>query len=159
MTDVKFENEEQACDFLQPYMDKAYELYQKPENRNWGFGDFLMHLNVQERGIVAIGKLNQQVCNGGFAQWRDNGYDERPEFLFQALRELNTEWANKTMKLVEQALELDMECEDEYGDVDECEYDALQDSFDELDNKFYSFNGDLLCDLASHVACSQVLQS
>lgn len=36
--------------------------------------DWFGSLSEIEQAAVALGKLNQQVCNGGFNQWFDNGY-------------------------------------------------------------------------------------
>lgn len=150
--------EDEATEILQPIMNVAYEKYQV--NRNWGFGDFLMNLDVKVRQVVAIGKLNQQVCNGGFMQWRDNGYDEKPEFLFQALETLGTDAAKKVLDLVEQALSIDTEPEeDEDGYCDEHEMEMIGDAFDPLDNAFYEINQQMLCDLAIHVLTGDVLAS
>lgn len=44
--------------------------------RSWDFGDMLVHgCNTEaERIACVLGKLNQQIENGGVIQWVDNGY-------------------------------------------------------------------------------------
>jgi hypothetical protein len=43
--------------------------------RSWGFKEMLVDAcNPVERAACVLGKLNQQVENGGFAQWVDNQY-------------------------------------------------------------------------------------
>ena len=153
------DTEDKAESILQPIVDTAYELYEA--NDSWSFGEFLMHLDVKQRNVVAIGKLNQQVCNGGFMQWRDNGYDEKPEFLFQALKAVGTDAAKKVLDLVEQVLGVDTEVDDEDEDPD-YEYDIIQQAFEPYDDKFDKVNEKLLCDLATwwlHEECEQVLGS
>jgi len=149
------DTEDKACEILQPIMDTAYEKWPKG---NDSFGDFLMVLDVKARQVVAIGKLNQQVCNGGFVQWRDNGYDEKPEFLLQALEAVGTDAAKKALDLVEQALGIDTEVDDEDEDP-EYEYDMIQQAFEPLDDSFYEVNERLLCDTANWVLCSGVVNS
>ena len=62
----------------QALMDDAYDRWQRinAENPNnpWTFEDMLDNCSELERHAVALGKLNQQVENGGFIQWVDNGY-------------------------------------------------------------------------------------
>jgi Domain of unknown function (DUF4375) len=151
------DTEEKACEILEPIMDTAYKMYEL--NPRWGFGEFQMNLDVKVRNVVSIGKLNQQVCNGGFMQWRDNGYNENPEFLLQALRALGTSTAMEVLALVNDALDIDTDTSDEYGDEDEDKFDAVSEEFDALDEAFYKVNEKLLCELANHVLTDSVVGS
>ena len=61
-------------------VQKDYEAGKLDERtarkRIWGFGDMLVHgCNTKaERIACVLGKLNQQIENGGVIQWVDNGY-------------------------------------------------------------------------------------
>lgn len=61
-----------GMDFTQDIMNDAYLKYQA--NPGWGFDEFVENLPRREAAAVTIGKLNQQIFNGGFLQWLDNGY-------------------------------------------------------------------------------------
>lgn len=87
---IKFQTE----DIHQAIMDIAYDKWQKhnrkveeelqniPEEQRreyykknaWDMQDWLLTLSKREQEAVALGKLNQQVCNGGWAQWVSNNY-------------------------------------------------------------------------------------
>lgn len=78
----------------QAIMDVAYDKWQDHEKqlsedvaegiitedqarlRRWGFKEMIANVCDSERMIAAcvLGKLNQQVENGGFLQWIDNRY-------------------------------------------------------------------------------------
>jgi len=57
-------------DIHQKIMNVAYDKWDDKQT----MGDWFDKLLPIEKKAVALGKLNQQVCNGGFAQWFDNGY-------------------------------------------------------------------------------------
>jgi len=87
---VEFEGSETQWDYLeselkvvpedgyhQLIMDGAYDKWQKQgDGRSEAMEDWFERLTDLEKDAVAIGKFNQQVCNGGFAQWVGNGYME-----------------------------------------------------------------------------------
>jgi hypothetical protein len=54
----------------QATMTAAYERWTRGE----GYDRFLAGLSGAERAAVLLGNLYQQVNNGGFRQWVDNGY-------------------------------------------------------------------------------------
>lgn len=75
---------------MQDLMNAAYKRWKvDPTLRQDGFW---ATLSAQERRAVFTGNLNQQVENGGFAQWMDNGYgvDEVFAFLIGLCAELKT---------------------------------------------------------------------
>ena len=49
-------DETHAENILQPVMNRAYDKW---TDQSWDFDDFLTSLDVNERDVVAIGKLNQ----------------------------------------------------------------------------------------------------
>ena len=65
----------EKIDIHQQLMDEAYEEWQK-HAETWDKDVFFDHLDFIHRVAVALGNLNYQVRNGGFAQWHDNGYSE-----------------------------------------------------------------------------------
>jgi len=71
-------NSEEVEHIHQKLMNKAYELWQKEENNNLKYSDFLDMVS-DELGenyfhAVITGNLIYQVENGGFSQWYDNKY-------------------------------------------------------------------------------------
>lgn len=140
-------NREEAENVLQPIMDRAYTKW--PQDSH-DFEDFLMVLDITERRVVAIGKLNQQVENGGFVQWRDNGYDHGKQFLIEALRTLRTDSARTVLALVQNALSVEISYRDRYGELVEIE--SAQDELDSLSDEFYKVNDQLLIELADFVS-------
>lgn len=135
--------EEEAIEILQPIMDSAYEKWVKGNS----FGDFLVSLNILERNVVCIGKLNQQVCNGGFFQWIANKYNQRTEFLFHALKTCCFETGEKVSLLVDKALLYSDQ--NTYDDNISEEY--IVKYFYSLDDRFYKLNEKMLCELALYV--------
>lgn len=131
----------EAETFLQTIMDRAY---QAEWPKGGSFGDFLGNMDPADAEVAAIGKLNQQVCNGGFMQWRDNGYSDDDGFLRRALRRLNTETARKVLDLVRRAHEVPEWASEE-------EADSASDELAELDSAFYDLNDQLLIDLANRL--------
>jgi hypothetical protein len=62
----------------QAVLNVAYEEWNKPENKDWGYHDMVQWArftfgDVAEFMILA-GKYNNQVCNGGHSQYFFNGY-------------------------------------------------------------------------------------
>lgn len=61
---------ERAITPLQNIMDAAYAKWDNGQDME----EWFQALDENEQIAVAIGKFNQQVTNGGFYQWWDNGY-------------------------------------------------------------------------------------
>lgn len=57
----------------QTLMDSAYEKFRAPDCA-WRRRFLLESLTNLEKLAVLLGNLNNQVCNGGFLQYADNGY-------------------------------------------------------------------------------------
>jgi hypothetical protein len=86
-------------------MDQAYDRWSvKP---HWTKRQFLAQLNDEERFAVCTGNLNYQVTNGGFVQWKQNGYGTLPtcRYLIEVLGRLGTDAANKAVELLKRFLE------------------------------------------------------
>lgn len=47
---------------------------EQAKKQMWSFGDMLSHCDHDETPAVLLGKLNQQIDNGGIMQWVENGY-------------------------------------------------------------------------------------
>lgn len=63
-------------DYHQSLLNICYDEWQK--NKNWSYSD-MINFAIENYGelvafAVLIGKYNQQVCNGGHAQYYYNGY-------------------------------------------------------------------------------------
>lgn len=62
----------------QQVLNVGYAKWQKTEDKEFGYKEMLdwMEENFGQLAVVAVllGKYNQQVCNGGHAQYYDNGY-------------------------------------------------------------------------------------
>lgn len=70
-------NSTEPCPW-QRLVDLGYGEWQKPENRNWSYGEM-----VEQAGhiygevvklLILLGACHHQVCNGGWIQYFDNGY-------------------------------------------------------------------------------------
>ena len=81
---------------IQPLMDRAYAQWGEAKS----FGEFARSLWGLERKAVLVGKLNQQVCNGGFIQWIDNGYAVLIGELMAVLAEVNTPATLEALRIV-----------------------------------------------------------
>jgi hypothetical protein len=113
-------------------MDTSYDLW---NNQKWSYREFLMNLDPLHRSAVVLGNLNYQVCNGGFSQWMFNGYTDGNEFLFHALKSMNTQTSTRVMNLVSQALQLD--CDNDDFDHLDSEYYELESTFMKECNEFF----------------------
>ena len=80
-------------DVHQQLMTNAYTNF-----KNVGF---LESLDETERYAVALGNLNYQVHNGGWAQWIMNGYCVAFPHVIEALNAVGTEKAMKVKAMVE----------------------------------------------------------
>lgn len=65
-------------DAFQALLNLGYAEWQKEENNRWGYQDMLDFVEEEYgRGVrfaILVGKANQQIENGGFYQYFDNGY-------------------------------------------------------------------------------------
>ena len=120
---------------IQKIMDKAYNKWEGNESmREW-----FEELTPIERKAVAIGKLHQQVNNGGFFQWDDNGYSFQ---MFTILSTLNKMKQTPEIIKLKSILHRFERLKDEGFDDDE--YDYWYPKLDELDNEYYKIGDKLL---------------
>ncbi len=83
--------------------------------RKWGFDGMLDNAcNAKERTACVLGKLNQQVCNGGFLQWVDNSYAIDS---WHDLEDLLSKMGPVSLKVLELCREM-MTWVDEDGEID-----------------------------------------
>ena len=131
-------------------MDQAYDRWTAENDRRMSKQDFWDQLDAKERIAVFTGNLNQQVCNGGFEQWADNGYAE-PEvvtFLLRLLRRMDTETSHAVADLITEFQLL----REEYGQTDNGHYDEemaeeLAERTDPLDTVYYKINDQFLAEV------------
>jgi hypothetical protein len=71
-------------DIHQEIMDKVYDLWKS--HGEWSQEDLFDHITYKEKIAVALGNFNYQVENGGFMQWRCNGYMARHYGLLSRLK-------------------------------------------------------------------------
>ena len=96
--------------------------------------------------MVVLGKLIQQVQNGGYAQWHDNGYSEAGQLTLDALLTLGTSAGNRAYHLTKAVLHGIGATEDE--DEDE------RDAFGAQDDAFYAIDDELLAGLERWVGAN-----
>lgn len=138
----------------QQLMNHAYDRWQEHEEKvdqdyrngqidvkaarscKWGFDDMLVEAcdNDRERTAVVLGKLNQQVDNGGFMQWIDNDYAKHSRDYLGVLMDMGPV-SKKVAALCEEAQEI---AEDYYSDTDEIAELRMMDQCDALDTQFYA---------------------
>lgn len=114
----------------QDLMHGAYKKWRHPLR----YVQFLMELDVKERRAVVLGNLNYQVENGGFLQWRDNGYDANLSFVYDAINAIGTDLSKQVCVLVEKA------CVETEAPYDDEEREETQGVFDALDKEYYAIN-------------------
>jgi hypothetical protein len=80
-------------DYHQAILNLGYNEWQKKEG--WEYSDMLDYMNETYGDLamwaVLIGKANQQICNGGFVQYFDNGYASEGRGGFCSRHNLNLE--------------------------------------------------------------------
>jgi hypothetical protein len=141
-------------------MDGAYDRWQQHEKRveddykaerididtarkrKWDFADMLDHAcNTRvERAACMLGKLNQQIGNGGWEQWVDNGYalDSMAAGLDEHLREMGP----KSQRVLEMVLDI-LSYYDDDGTFtgDDFEWEQFVDgAADSLSTEFYALD-------------------
>jgi len=84
----------------QQIMDQAYKKW---TDKSWDLSDFINVLDRVEREAVVLGKLNQQVENGGFMQWIDNGYCDAHYYIIQFLLKTVSTRYEKVLKALDLA--------------------------------------------------------
>lgn len=75
-------NDEDKVDYHQTILNIGYGWWNgHPNPNNYSFADMIEHMNksygIIYGTLVLIGKLNQQVNNGGFLQYYNNGYTRK----------------------------------------------------------------------------------
>ncbi len=134
---------------MQALMDTAYARWQSaigPGARGMSKDEFWATLSAQERRAVFTGNLNQQVTNGGFAQWVDNRYgvDEVFAYMIGLCIELKTPAALVVQNLLHAVNVARRDYEQSESD------EAWRDFFsvtDGLSTAFYTVNEAFLADV------------
>ena len=146
---------------LDTLMSNAYDRWRT--NGDWTKEDFFDQLSDHERIAVCFGNLNQQVGNGGFMQWADNGY-YRPETMdvlrdtLAAIKERSSaaDPLSALLDLAENVFaEHDWDFErrlfgDDYDD--ESAWDIPSAALDKLDTLYYALGDAPLAMIDRHLA-------
>lgn len=129
----------------QTLMNAAYDRWHGLNN--WSLQDFWDQLDANERIAVFTGNLNQQVTNGGFRQWHDNGYatDEVVGFLDRLLRRMNTETSRAVRYLIAGFVKIQQDLNDSDGSDDACEDFSAQE--DVYCGEYYAINERFLAEI------------
>lgn len=151
---------DQKTDKHQQLMDQAYDRWQK--NQHWSQEEFFDELTPAEKFAVAFGNLNYQVENGGFAQWWGNDYGtaETVAYLKRQSRKLGDvgarldamldEYLEETKGLTQDKFWREY-CSNQWGDGDEELFEPTQENLDELTDRFYALNQELLAAVEAHL--------
>lgn len=131
--------EKKTYPVLTEVINRAYDDHRKPDDT---LEQFWARLGYAERIAVHCVSLYNQVCNGGFAQWHNNGYSTGAKDLSMALSELRQ---GDVANLVRQALAR-IAAYEEY--LKENRWDVTDDGvdFEDLDGRFYAGLDDQLLD-------------
>ncbi len=70
----------------QDHMNAVYTKWQ--QNTKLPYETVLMRCNQVEFAAVLLGNFNNQVCNGGFQQWVDNGYATQGRYVLRILKDI-----------------------------------------------------------------------
>lgn len=153
-------------EYHQELMDKAYDFWNQPGNEmDWS--QLQDAVSDVEKAALVIGKMNQQVENGGWTQWIDNGYfgdidtiqsyvSQIPgpaskkvyEILSRVEKEGNT---YKEMEAISKGISDGMGYNYGYEEGTEAqEYmDNVYEYFDEMDDAYYAINDEFLQEVNS----------
>lgn len=115
------------------------------------YADFLLSLSPIDRSVVVCANLNNQVENGGFEQWFENGYDVGTSYLFWALNSIQTKNCKKVSNLLAVALEAKNEMSEFENEHDSPEIDGILEGLDKLDTEYYKISGAFMKDLSDWV--------
>jgi hypothetical protein len=141
----------------QRLIDLGYREWQKPENRNWSYGEM-----VEQAGetygefvklLILLGACHHQVCNGGWIQYFDNGYaseagrgrDSDDITLHQGILALFTRYGIHQTRTGAEVYPILREFRVVIGDVEEeedgggraCQEVINGDELDALDDRYY----------------------
>lgn len=110
------------------------------KQRMWSFTDMLANGcdNEKQQAACVLGKLNQQVENGGFIQWVDNGYASES---WDLLSEILPQMGPASKEVLELCNEIMAYVDDGEGSFREVENDEewqeICDVSDRLSDQFY----------------------
>lgn len=134
----------------QAILNIAYDRWQ--QKRGSSMESWFGSLTSLERGAVALGKMNQQVQNGGFMQWEDNGYMEvMSDDAVAVLRSMpKTKETKEAIDLIHEYREMSEDIKggsrrpsDDYESAEDSERE-LMDKSDDLDGRYYKIEADLM---------------
>ena len=127
----------------QGIIDGCHDLWE--HNQDWRPDDVMANVTPGEREAFALGKLYQQVRNGGFAQWHCNGYSSETmvSAITSALVAIDTEPSRAVLAIVKAFLSQINKAKRAGRDPDDLE-------FDELDTKFYEIDDRLAADVEEY---------
>lgn len=124
---------------IQKHVNTAYDIWGK--HKDWDMERFWLHLSYPQKVAVFCGKLNEQVENGGFRQWDDNGYSECSSDLIKILLEIDG--CKKIIHIIQQALDVLYDSKD--CTVCKSEHCLKHDEkLNELDGQYYDVKPQLL---------------
>ncbi len=139
-------------DYHQAILNLGYDEYQK--NKNWYYIDMLNYMKTTYGDLamwaVLIGKANQQICNGGFMQYFDNGYASEGKGGFGCKHSTNLELHNIATQGIQDSGLIDIVIgkkvynvfTDFYIELDEegDRYVANTYDLNKLDSRYYKLN-------------------
>lgn len=128
----------------QALCDIAYDQWQEhdklaPHSEKWGFKEMLENAEGPEKMVAAcvLGKLNQQVCNGGFMQWIDNRYAIDSWHCLPEILEEMGPVSKKVLELCKHAMSWVDEDTGYVIEPDGWDREEACDDLDEVDSQFY----------------------
>lgn len=145
-------------DVWQKILNVAYAKWQ--ENDESTYADIISWVKLSYGPLAALavlfGKYNQQVCNGGHAQYFDNGYasaesdgcftSHKDIKLHEEMIKLFKKYCDIRLKddvlnILEQ---FELPLNDDEDDDGDCYYDFEQNNFMLLDDDYYEINDDVV---------------
>lgn len=142
-------------DQFQNLMDKAYDIWQA--NPNLTTEQFIESVNEKHRPFVAFGKLNQQVENGGFQQYYDNGYNVMLKYAISMVKMLRSEESKKVLEILREVKVLYRQLDNKvqrnkhYG-IDDHLSDLYEfNSLCKFDDQYYELNDKVMDEIESYI--------
>jgi hypothetical protein len=130
-------------DLHQSVMDGAYARWRA--HPGWDKQDFWDQLSAKERFAVFMGKMNQQITNGGFGQWLGNEHatPETVAYIRRQLNRMGTSAALKVMELVEK-FDVTVLQSPKRRELDDTITEDEDEFMDRLDREYYKIDKQFL---------------
>jgi hypothetical protein len=123
-------------------LDRGEITQHQARQMMWSFADLLANCTTAEREALVLGKLNQQIENGGVQQWIDNGYAQDSVTILAELMPRIGATSGKIWQMLYEFLsDWEVDGDHEYSQhLNSVDLDASTDEADKFDDWFYGLS-------------------